>query len=309
MRRILSSLAALVAICIVVASLRPSRVGGMSEARFWATKYGWKPACCDVVFAGDSRTYRGLVPDVFAATLGAAEVRNFGFSAQGWSSEYLEATSRLLDRSAPATIVVLGITPSSLTPAAERTNGYSAERQMGEVARLRDRLLGDQLARFSPVQRDLISLARAILGRPTKTYTHIAHSDGWMESELVPHDPSRLVPASETAYRDHGRDAVVSDEILERVARQCRAWAREGVHAFAHRPPVSEAVLRVEQAHSGFDTEAVQARLESAGCVWIETPPADDSQFRSYDGSHLAPASARRYSGLLASAIKMRLGE
>ena len=111
----------------LIGLLRPDAMRTVSREKWFWTWKTHSDRKFDVVFVGDSRTYRGISPESMAEGLQGFRILNFGYSSGSLSALMLaEAESRL--DAGGRRIIVLGVTPSSLTPRAARDEQYRQEK-------------------------------------------------------------------------------------------------------------------------------------------------------------------------------------
>ena len=126
-----TAVALVVAIVVTVAigQWRPiEHADTLLPTQYWAIKMEWK-ACADVVLAGDSRINAGLAPTEMAGSLPDRRILNFGFYAVAFTPQYLEAIEDVLDPDSGEPIIVLGISPHSLSPRGARNNQFITEKK------------------------------------------------------------------------------------------------------------------------------------------------------------------------------------
>ncbi|MFK7769660.1 MAG: hypothetical protein AB8B55_20800 [Mariniblastus sp.] len=262
---------------------------GMSEANFWSEKSSWHQEA-SMVIGGDSRVYRGVSPTVMAKTLKTHQIKNFGFAGLGYSPEYLTRLSNVLDPDADEKIIVLGISPNSLTPKAAETNGFVRIEEISEEHPLAFISSNEKL---SPMK--LGSLARLVLGRKQPTFTREEFfATGYMAVQQRPRDLSGL-----NRYKKIFENNQVADTIQTDIIRFIQQQTEQGVQVFVTRPPVADEMLALENEKSGFDELTFYSAVESVGGEIIRVK----SKFETYDGHHLDRDSSEAYSEFLATAI------
>jgi hypothetical protein len=291
--------AAAVAVPMFVAAglLRPAERIGVYPKKYWADKLAWR-RCADLVAAGDSRVYMGISPAVIERHLPGARVVNFGFSAVGYSPDYLAAVERVLDGSAAERIILLGVTPHSLTPNACRRSGFTDTR---ERATRQDATCLELEARFGRFfeRVPLDDTVDRMLGvRTAGQYLTRYHADGWMEILRAHRDPELAIRLWEGDPKVH--DNPVDPNVVQRLVAAVRRWTAAGIRVYGFRPPISAAMCRIEQTLAPFDEAAFVRRFQAAGGRWIDVAP---ERYPTYDGHHLHRDVAVRLSGDLAAHI------
>lgn len=292
-----TSIAALALIAATALRRGPSDPNLRNLSQFWSNKMTWQGAA-DCVIAGDSRAGQGLVPATLSEQLGGVRVLNFAFDSGGYSEEYLRAIDDVLDEASPSPLIVLALTPYSLTPGAIRLNEFEHQRHLAasplKVA------LSDSLDRLQPMRVDLVG--EELLGRRTSgpAQDRVWHSDGWVQVKRE--------GGNERMYEKHYHESFagnrVDPDIVANVARHTADWTRRGVRVAVFRAPISAPIRAIEDACSGFDEPAIRETLVTAGARWLEPTGIP---YLTYDGSHLGGREAMRLTvnlGLQLAAIR-----
>jgi hypothetical protein len=280
----------------LVAIVRPPSRAPADPSWFWREKVAWRAEAA-LVLAGDSRVYRGLSPAVFEAR-GLGPARNFGFSGAALDPAYLDAIEALVDPSAGAPIILLGVSPWSLTPRAAAANGFLTARAEALATPLParwSRRMEGLAARFKPFS--LVAPTSAVAQTDSKGYLQTFHPDGWVESRHLSPDPARALAV---AREDHARGNRVDSASVRALAERIVQWRRRGWRVFAVFIPGEPAADRLAAELSGWNEAGVPAALAAAGAIWLE--PRVEPLF-SYDGVHLDGESAQRFSAALAEAV------
>jgi len=286
-----------VLLILAMGSLRDSDVSGIPPKRFWAAKARWQ-GCADMVVTGDSRVFVGVSPAEMARHLTGLRIRNYGFGANGYSTAYLRAAEEVLDPRSRRKLIVLGITPRSLTPASLKGSGFQAHRAKaadgsGPHPRF-EKLFGF----VEPLSfRD--ALCTLVPGMNRTHYYREYFADGWVATIKDPERPEQEIKN----YRRMFEDSQVSPRIIRWVIRFVRRWHGAGIRVYGFRPSTSPGMIRLESRISGFDEASFAAALEAAGGRWVRLK---QTAYHSYDGSHLRREAAVRMSRDLARAIQAR---
>ena len=263
---------------------------------YWARKMMWGDDY-DLVLAGDSRTNRGVSPAAMARELPGLRIVNFSFQSTAFTQEYLEAIERRLDPDGRR-ILVLGVSPISLTPRNARDNKF-LEMHRRHPAEIYQRANLDSVLRFfSPIEWER---SEAPLRTRTGNKVKIYHADGWVAVRDDPPQPSRNIPY----YRDEFYvDNRVAGEIVDELVSAVRQWTDNGITVFAFRPPTTVEMFELEERISGYDERDIADRVRAAGGTWMRFRHGN---FLSYDGSHLQNTAARRLSVIMARRIAQHL--
>ena len=293
---------------VVALLLTAAIVGGIFLARhqkksalhvdqFWALKASWEH-CADVVLTGDSRVYIGLSPEAMRQGLPGRTILNFGFSANGYSKEYLQRARNVL-RPDGSRIIVLGISPNSLSIKAQGNNGFTqvmkdfgSQKEWGAAADLRTAVyvLAEPLTFDSAV-------SELVHWNNYRPLTFDYYADGWMRAHKMQDDYGDVpIIAAGLLKSDKKAAPAVIDGLLEQV----RQWRKEGVRVYAFRVPTSPEMYDLENRLSEFNEQTFTSGLEQAGGVWI---PMDQTTYHSWDGNHLRYDAAIQMSQDLARKI------
>lgn len=266
-------------------------------AAFWINKISWRQQM-DLVVIGDSRVNRGVAPSELKPFLPERRSCNFGFSGQGFDGAYLDAVERVLDLSRPQPIVVIGLSPRSLTASAILNNGHSAWSALKPLERWNLKVFSD-LELFLQPCNPLYLLGQMWMDLPK--YREEPHPDGWAASARIPED----VRASEKEYLALFQKEHVVPEAIDRLASRIHQWNARGLKIFVFRTPVAPNIRKIEDEMSGFKEDSVREKLAAAGAAWL----AISAGYPTYDGNHLNEPGARKFSADLGKAIATRLVE
>lgn len=286
---------ALVIIAATAVRRGPSDPDLPNLSQFWANKMSWRGAA-DCVVAGDSSAGQGIVPATLSEQLGGARVLNFAFDSGGYSEEYLLAIDEVLDHSSPSPIILLALTPYSLTPGAIRLNEFEHQRHL--AASPLTVAFADSLDRLQPMQVDRVG--QELAGRRTKgpARDRIWHADGWVQVKRG--------AGNERMYARHYHESFVdnkvSADVVRNVARHVADWSRKGVRVAVFRAPAASPIRAIENACSGFDEALIQRLLENAGAQWLEP---GGQPYVTYDGRHLGAREAMRLTADLGMRIAL----
>ena len=269
-------------------SLRPDKPHGMSPNAYWAEKINWRH-CANMVIMGDSRSYMGISPAILSDYFVDMRIRNFGFNGNGYTPEYLQAATEVLDSQLPHRTILLAITPASLLRSATIDNQFLELKTKKSSCLLRycKKRFPEFWDFFEPM-----SFRDAWFGLcPSAKPTHSSmeyFTDGWLAMEHSPVS-HREIRKYQNSFSTNHVDPKVEAMLLDQV----RQWRDDGVNVYAFRMPAHPKMIDLENTASGFDETAFIRDFQAAGGVWIKVNPA---AYDSYDGSHLSRAAAIRFS-------------
>jgi hypothetical protein len=257
----------------------------MYPDQFWAMKAAWQH-CADMVLMGDSRAYIGVSPEAMRQALPGRTILNFGFSGSGYSQEYLQRARSVL-REDGSRIIVLGITPHSLTSGALNRNGFiqtmkdfGSKKEWGAAEDLRASL--GVLAEPMTFENAVNAMVHWNKVRP---HTNDYRPDGWVSVQKMRDDYGQVLKDYIAMFENDKAQPAIIDGLLQQV----RQWRKEGVRVYAFRVPTSPQMYALENRISDFDEKGFSSGLEQAGGVWISM---EQTAYHSFDGSHLRSDAA-----------------
>lgn len=264
--------------------------------QFWISKTHSKRKY-PVVFAGDSRIYRGISPSEFEKNFENLEAMNLGYSSLGYHLEYLKFLENRLDTNADTSIIIFGISPDSFSK-----KGFRAESFMREkYERKKEEIL--VYTYLYPFQKYFLpfDIDRILPGEKKSSgnpnYIQTLHSDGWIESHWLESDTSFYLNWIHNSWKNNSYDEAQTQIFLRKV----NEWTTRGIKVAGFRTPATKSVMALEDSLSGFNLGAFRSDFENAGGKWIETEP---TRYSTYDGNHLEHGSALKLSSDIALAIK-----
>jgi hypothetical protein len=277
--------------------IRPTPLSSIvMKEKFWADKVHANKRY-NVIISGDSRVYRGVDPKSVSIELGDLKVLNFGFSSAGFNNYmYKEINKRIL-QSSDTKIIILGITPYSLTAKAQENSHYKQEKERDPDDIFIRRYVNPVFHFFDPIKpTDLLFNSDTISG-----YHENFRKDGWVASYRIPSDSLYAL----SRYRKNFKNNTVQPEIVHQLSAQIKKWVKDGIKVFAMRIPSSQAMEILENEISGYNENTVMKEIESAGGQWLHFENKFD--YTSYDGSHLSQESAVIFSKDLGKTLKIKL--
>lgn len=271
------------------ASRHERRVLWHNKANSWGADY-------DIILLGDSRVYRGISPKAMSKALPNMRIANYGFSGAGLNTFMFDKGAALLDPSSKRQVIVLGVTPLSLTPHAARQRHIRELIHQTKTEIMTSHVLGsipDYLPRIT-----LTDLRRKMNGKQFEdtSFLYTPHPDGWIATQS-----SRIVQDGQLQeYKKIFTKTQVDPQYYEELFKQVRQWSDKGIKVFGFRPPVAISMYELENDASGFDENHFVEGFTRSGGIWLDYRP---DSFESYDGNHLHEKSARAFSEDIASRI------
>lgn len=273
--------------------IRPMPISSLVlKEKFWADKVH-SDKKYDVIVAGDSRVYRGVDPESINKELKGLDVLNFGFSSGGFNELIFEEIEKRLKRDSKNKVIVLGLTPYSLTPKAQNNSHFLQEKNRNNQEVFNKRFLNPLFSFFNPIKPSDFLQNNDII----KGYHEKFRKDGWVESKKIPFNPKSALQV----YVKDFKDNLVSKEVLDNLFKQIKQWVEKDIIVFAIRIPTTRDMEGLENEISGYREETIKKDIESHGAHWIDIKNRFD--YFSYDGSHLEGESARQFSSYIGKEI------
>lgn len=278
---------------IVMGLLRPDKILGMHEKRFWATKISWRDYA-DVVITGDSRVLGGISPGRMQETLKNRRIVNYGFASNIYVPEYLEAVEHVLKKQSDKKTIILGITPHSLTEDPDITG------QFFELSNLSKRDIFIDV-HFAAVMSffEYMSFHDLMLGifpslAKGHTYKEL-FADGWLAYSKKPFSRKEL-----KTYMKIYERCQVSPKMIDNMMSYVSRWNKSGIRVYGFLVPTCAQMAEMEKELSGLNLNEFKKSFKEAGGIWIDI---DLAAYESFDGSHLQRESALELSKDLATRI------
>lgn len=261
---------------------------------FWYKKT-FAPNDQDILLVGDSRVYRGLSPAAMAAVLKGSKILNFGYSSAGFEPFFLDAAVKKLSAKGKR-ILVLGVTPHSLTAIAAQNKHYR------EQAHQENLPFWIKNIEYFFGRDSTIAAVKYLLRvqHGSDQYHTISHDDGWCEC-YYPLAPAQGLPVYKKLFSSYQVSAEVTKIMLDKVKELTKA----GITIFAFRPPTYPAMEQLEDSISGFVEKDFIQGFEAAGGRWLVLD--DRFSFDCYDGSHITGTAAKKLSRELGQKIASSL--
>ena len=260
-------------------------------------KYGWT-GCADVVVTGDSRTGNGVSPGQMKQSLQGLRIVNYAFGGNGYSGEYLTAIENVLDPHSTNKMIILGISPQSLTEVMAARNSFLQARQSYSYSSVAVAQSFHKLLRFTEPLKFNELFGGVFVPPDRRRKYHRSFPDGWASAYYVP--PLR-------DFNCYLQDAVnifdnnpVSPRIVADLLHRITLWRQRGIRVYAFRPPTIREMVEIENSHGGFVEQKFVAVLEKAGGKWLNV---DQFRYDSLDGCHLNRTGAIQFSRDLALMI------
>jgi hypothetical protein len=278
-----------------IAALRPVAAAPVTTTQeFWSAKTHLGEGAYDLVAVGDSRTLMGISPAAMQDVLPGRKILNFGYLNAALTPKFLEAAVAKLDAAASDRMLVIGVTPLSLSAGSLGNAHFNQELNRRRREPLDPEFEEEVRRVFSPFE--LFAAKKAGPGSGTDF-----REAGWLASHDKPADP-KIALESYTRHFTRGTFDEANFELLLSVLTKT---IDSGVRIVAFRHPSTRAMEDLESRMSGFREEYVRQHLSDVGVTWIplKSKRGLSLEFGSYDGSHLNPKGAVFFSSMLAGKI------
>lgn len=258
--------------------------GQLLRDSFWVKKT-YTPKKYNIIVCGDSRVYRGFsttaMKNVIKSPLKGI---NLGYSSAGFDDYYFDFITSKLDFKEKEQILILGITPNSLTEEAFKNDHLKSYQKLSGMELYKAKYLANLLKYLVPYQpTDFLN--KKIIYNEKIEYK----SDGWAATSWVKKDSTYALKSYRTNFKNHH----VSEREVEVFLRNIEKIKKKGIKIVAYRPPSTLQMRILEDSLSGFNEKRIKEELINRGVIWIDFK---DSDFKSFDGSHLEIQSAEKLS-------------
>jgi hypothetical protein len=263
--------------------------------RFWTQKT-FAPSVYDIVIMGDSRIYRGISPEIMEKILPGKKILNFGYSDGGLNPGMFEAAEKKLSAKSQGSLIVLGVTPNSITGYSRNNVQFRQEKTRPREDIFERLYLNGILYHFSATTPEAI-LKLLKKEKSASYYLNEYFSNGYVESAKFQVDTMESI----SSYISDFTNYKVEERYLNELISQVKTWNAKGIKVVGFRPPVSAPMRALEDTMGLFNEALIKVRFNEAGGLWIDFKP---NAYKTYDGSHLDKESARKLSNDLAEEIR-----
>ena len=256
---------------------------------FWSNKTH-ASSTYDIVACGDSRIYRGISDDIISTSKEKLSFLNLGYSSAGLSKDYLKFALSKFDPDANPKVLVVGITPHALTK--EAFNNYKLNfcLKINGFEKFRFKYFSKYLKHIVPYK------FKELINYKENNYLQRYDKSGWIASDKIIQDSTFALKSYKNIFSKY---QVIYEDVISFV-KNLNSISRSGVQVIAFRPPSTHHMVLLEDSISGFHEHFIREQLDSS-ILWLDF---ENSDFTSYDGSHLEENSARKLSKLIGDNVK-----
>jgi len=283
-----------IVLVLTMGMLRPDKPRGVYQKKFWATKITWQN-CADMVITGDSRALMALSPAELEKVFPDARILNYGFGANWYSQEYLEAVENMIMPDSTNKRIFMGITAHSLTDRKETQGLFLELKSYSRQTLYIDKNFAAILDFLEPMSFNDAYHGLFPDSAETRTIKHF-YPDGFVGVHKIPLQRNEL-----KNYKRLFQKRKVSDKTIKKVTDFVSKWTNEGIIVYGFQPPSCKEMVELEKNDSGFDEENFIKIFRQAGGIWIDV---DKTAYESFDGSHLQDDGALQFSRYFAERVK-----
>lgn len=264
------------------------------EHAFWMNKT-FPSQKYNIVVGGDSRTYRGISIDAIEAEVkGDLQGINLGYASMGFNAEYLDFLASNLSSDGQK-IIVLALSPHSLTDEAVKNEKYLEYKEKGKFEQIKARYF-TQFSKHFAIYKPSNLVEEFIHSNQGDVYYQEYTPKGWAKSYRFPEDSLTAL----SIYTNIFSKYQVNPKLVDTLYLKVEEFKQNGITVVAFRIPTFTQLNELENKVSGFNEDDLKQEMESRGCTWIDLNPAE---FHTYDGSHLHYKSAEKLSKIIGEKI------
>ncbi|MEO5376960.1 MAG: hypothetical protein H7832_04140 [Magnetococcus sp. DMHC-6] len=284
-----------ICVCLFLEDIRPilqphQITLGKNPVLFWTDKISALPSY-DILFLGDSRTLCGIDPIQIEKQLPGVQALNFAFSGGGLNPELYQLAQEKIRPGPGNRMVVLGITPQSLTKHALDNHHYHDLQKKQEWWWMRTLHLYGLHGIFEPFKLPLLvnTLKLMLSGKEVPKSFQEFHPGGWLALWAIPPQPGRNIAIYDQKFVNNP----ILPELEEALFAQTKEWHKKGWQIISFRPPAEPDLIHLEMVKSHFNEQKFIQKFQEAGGVWLNFT---SGTYHTYDGDHLEKKSAIQFS-------------
>jgi hypothetical protein len=277
------------AIILLLKLVLPTVENNKSASKHFWSKKVHNQQKYDVVFAGDSRVFRGVSPKiVFEKSTQKLSGINLGFSAAGYNKEYYDFITSKLNTESVKKIIVLGISPNMFLKESLENNHLASIQNEPYSQVFFNLFVINWLSFFEANSPSYILKKMLHLNRDNKLSQNY-QNDGFINSDYFNPMPEDAL----AVYVKRFKEDSAKESDINLLIKQIASWEKEGINIIAFRPPSTMQMEKLEDRISGLDYDYLQEKIIENEGEWLNF---NSSDYESYDGSHLRSASAIQFS-------------
>lgn len=253
------------------------------EESFWYAKAHHEKTY-DYVIIGDSRALRGINPSEFE--LGKKTVFNFSFRSATLNLDYLRAAQRLLKTK--ESIILIALTPHSIVNLDKQNEHfYQYSKVSMDTVFLRKHYFINKL--LSPIKERKFDLKRK------SHFTKKFYENGFVSTNTDKPNIQKGLDLYKDKFEKVDPDYKMVKDILN--------YAQiENLQLTFFRMPSCMQMENIENQYGPFAVTTLISLVNKFRQKWITIK--DEFSYTTYDGSHLVPESAQRFSKKLGKQLE-----
>jgi hypothetical protein len=251
----------------------------------------------ELITAGDSRVYRGISSKVLEEEMGISAF-NLGFSSGIFEKKLFNLIDEKISQSSNKKIIILGITPHSLAKYPSPNGHISGIQNLKKEEVIEYQYLFNLTNLFNSTTPNSFWKNLTEKTPPPNYIQECFLEEGWVASDYLKRSPYSAL----SSYKKTFSKVKVDNNIVSDLYNKVKDWNQKGFEIYGFRPPSSPNMEELEQNRGGFKELDFVNGFINAGGKWISL----DSNYTSYDGSHLTKESAQKLSHEIASKIESK---
>lgn len=238
----------------------------------------------NMVVGGDSRIYRGFSIEDMEEEVPGLKGVNLGYSSAGFSKKYIDFMVSRLEKNGPR-ILIFGLSANSFTDESNKNESLDQYQAVRGFDLYKGLYLSRYLKYFAPYK--ISDLKNAFYPDTIGVVQEKFYSNGWTSSDLTPSVDS----VAYEIYTKIFTEDKVNDSIVTAYLHHVDSLQKTGIQIVAFRTPTNDPMTAIEDSLSGLRFADLATHFQKNNMTWIDFKNSD---FRTYDGSHLDSKSARK---------------
>lgn len=276
------------------------KISPLSEKQHFWIKKTFVTSKFDILVAGDSRVYRGVSPKAINSKLNRpSKIYNLGYSSAGFSEEYFEFVTSKFRKNRESKILILGVTPHSLTKEAFKNEHLHQFLNLSKIEISKSLHLTKLNSFFSAIDISVLLKELSYPGNIEDHYIQNYTKYGWIISDQKRRDNTEALKS----YRKTFSKYKVTPKEVDSFLKNISTCINQGFTVIVFRPPTSIKLKVLEDTLSGYQENDIKKRVQKLGAYWLDI---DIKKFETYDGSHLTPESSIKLSKFIGDYIEAK---
>ena len=295
--KIFSSLLIALILCVSFTFIKPTLAFNEYEKEtFWINKT-YPNFNYNTLLLGDSRVYRGLNPIYFSDEKSPANLAlNAAYSSAGFSEDYINYFIKASKRKIK--IILFGIAPNEFTEGACSNDHFREYRDNTATDIFIKKMIYPYFNSLNVYS--FKKLYDCNLNRE-KMLVEVFNDAGFVSSSMNRIDSSY----ANQSYINNFTKEKISEKRISNFLNLIKNLSYKGIMCIAVEMPIARQLKLIEDSLSGYNRLDMKEKFKSNGGIWIENINEANDEFVTFDGSHLAAASANKFSEKLSKKIQL----